>query len=588
MIDRPGQRCLLRALLFVSILASPFFSAAQDFTVQSVIHVGASPQYAAMSPDGSRLFVANFGGDDISVIDTRTGEILKPIQVGRSPHGLLLSHDGRLLYVLVNGDGSDDCAAAGAGNEIKVSVVSIDTAQLTIVRTIRFAGRTDAMALTPDDKSLYVARVCREVDSIDLSSQNPQPLPSRESINNPGGLPVGILISPDGRRMFVNYQGRGPREGQRQLYPRPRRPRRIRFADGRDRQAAEFTSQRRRPNRAFARRAPVMEQWGRCACSRPDYPHAGCPSVPSRVVNALQVSRDPNQTLAPLRKFGFSLDEFNGRISIAPSGEVFVGGGIYLKRIDPKTLEIVQRLEIAGAGDVVFSRDGQTAYATVSERNEVDVLARNKPANAEARSEAAALPLSTVDAVLLLKNCVPGQPCDACARSGTCSAERTPTELTASVIDKAFIDRGVILEPGTPPHKLSSIHEDWPCIYPIPDGVASDEEARRLLDFIGDKEQYARSEFEGQATDAAVGFSARRCSCLATLRRYPVSQDTQRRCLPHHHRLQRPRRNRALPISRRNHRCLRKGRERQAHHRRPAPGSGFSVEGQAQQSLQHA
>ena len=301
------------------------------------------------------LFVANFGGDDISVIDTRTGEILKPIQVGRSPHGLLLSHDGRLLYVLVNGDGSDDCAAAGAGNEIKVSVVSIDTAQLTIVRTIRFAGRTDAMALTPDDKSLYVARVCREVDSIDLSSQNPQPLPSRESINNPGGLPVGILISPDGRRMFVNYQGRGPRQDS------------VSYTLAHDAlveydlQTAEIVKlQNSLPNVGdqIALSPDGLQLWsnGVDACSRPDYPHAGCPSVPSRVVNALQVSRDPNQTLAPLRKFGFSLDEFNGRISIAPSGEVFVGGGIYLKRIDPKTLEIVQRLEIAGAGDGILTR----------------------------------------------------------------------------------------------------------------------------------------------------------------------------------------------------------------------------------------
>ena len=74
---------------------------------------------------------------------------------------------------------------------------------------------------------------------------------------------------------------------------------------------------------------------GADTCSRPDYPHDGCPFVPSKVINALRVSDDPRLTLQPLKTFGFSLVEFNGRISISPQGEVFIGGGIEIKRIDP-------------------------------------------------------------------------------------------------------------------------------------------------------------------------------------------------------------------------------------------------------------
>ena len=499
-IDCRLRSCLFCAALFAAVLARVTCAGAQDFTVQSRIPVGSSPQSAAISYDGSRLFIADTGGDDISVIATRTETMLRTIPVGHGPHGLLLSHDGHRLYVLVDCGASDDCFnREGASNHCAnqyVNVVVIDTATLAVVQRIPVTGRTDAMALTPDDKRLYLARVCHEVDFVDLPFQSSEGLQiSRQSQKNPGGYPVSILISPDGRRMFVNYQFFGP---ERALGYRAHDSL-VEY----DMQSGQIIqAQRSMPNVGdqIALSPDGTQLWsnGDDACSRPDYPHAGCPTVPSRVVNVLRVSNDPNSTLSSLKTFGFSLDEFNGRISISPLGDVFIGGGIYLKRIDPHTFQMVQRIDIAGAGDVVFSPDGQTAWVTVGPKDEVDVLARNRPVNAEAQSEVAALPTATLTGVLLRQNCIRGKPCDVCVGSGSqCTAEQKPTELREKVIDSILVERGV--KGGTGRRRKLQEGEDWPCVLPaFPDGRLRDADAELLLTLAYAKDHYKVSDFMGE------------------------------------------------------------------------------------------
>jgi YVTN family beta-propeller protein len=123
---------LFSTLLFAAVLGIATCARAQDFTVQGRIAVGSSPQSAAISHDGSRLFIANSGEDDISVVATRTRSIVGTIRVGHDPHGLLLSHDGQRLYALVDCGGSANCFnRAGATDDCfsqYVNIVVIDTA----------------------------------------------------------------------------------------------------------------------------------------------------------------------------------------------------------------------------------------------------------------------------------------------------------------------------------------------------------------------------------------------------------------------------------------------------------------------------
>ena len=57
------------------------------------------PFAAAISPDGSTLYVANAGSDDLSVIDLATGRARAHLDTGRNPRGLALAPDGRRLFV---------------------------------------------------------------------------------------------------------------------------------------------------------------------------------------------------------------------------------------------------------------------------------------------------------------------------------------------------------------------------------------------------------------------------------------------------------------------------------------------------------
>src|SRR5262249_20093649 len=80
------------------------------------ISVGLHPCALAASPDGRLLYVANANSDSVSVIATKSDEVVETIACrpeGRLPFGsgsnaLALSPDGRTLYVA---NGTNNCVA---------------------------------------------------------------------------------------------------------------------------------------------------------------------------------------------------------------------------------------------------------------------------------------------------------------------------------------------------------------------------------------------------------------------------------------------------------------------------------------------
>src|SRR6478672_2494890 len=70
------------------------FDIATGSAIGSPISVGTGPFALAISPDGSRAYVANQTSADVSVIDTATNALVgTPIGVGTQPHGVALSPD---------------------------------------------------------------------------------------------------------------------------------------------------------------------------------------------------------------------------------------------------------------------------------------------------------------------------------------------------------------------------------------------------------------------------------------------------------------------------------------------------------------
>jgi YVTN family beta-propeller protein len=104
-----------------TISVSPAHAAEND--VIATVTVGADPYGVAVSPDGTRVYVANGLDDTVSVIDTSTNTVTDTVTVGTNPYGVAVSPDGSRVYVTNNG---------AVGGTVSV----IDTSTNTVSDTI--------------------------------------------------------------------------------------------------------------------------------------------------------------------------------------------------------------------------------------------------------------------------------------------------------------------------------------------------------------------------------------------------------------------------------------------------------------------
>lgn len=94
---------------------SPFSLTTNSFGTP--ITVGADPTDAILSPDGSTLYVLNYNGDSISVIDTATGQVTQTFDLASEglyapyPYMGTITPDGNTLYIV---DGDYDTYAINA------------------------------------------------------------------------------------------------------------------------------------------------------------------------------------------------------------------------------------------------------------------------------------------------------------------------------------------------------------------------------------------------------------------------------------------------------------------------------------------
>ena len=114
---------------------------ATNFRCIGAIRVGINPSGVAISQDGKKVYVANMGSNNISVIDTATNNVIATVNVGSKPNVIKVSSDGKELYV----------KNAGADN---FSI--IDTATNNAIVTDNIGKKPTGVALSPDGKKLYV------------------------------------------------------------------------------------------------------------------------------------------------------------------------------------------------------------------------------------------------------------------------------------------------------------------------------------------------------------------------------------------------------------------------------------------------
>ena len=152
------------------------------------VPVPTGPHGIVITPDGRWVFVSSDGDSKVSIIDTSSDSLVASIEVGASPHGLAITPDGRLVLAAVFG------ASA---------VAFIDTASRQVVARLP-ADNPHNIALSPDGRTAYVA--VQKAGALGLAVLD---VPSRSQV---GFVPLdktprALSVSPDGKSLYFTLAG---------------------------------------------------------------------------------------------------------------------------------------------------------------------------------------------------------------------------------------------------------------------------------------------------------------------------------------------------------------------------------------------
>lgn len=164
--------------------------------IERSIATGELPASLIVSPDGKTLYVAylkilQLGAGSLEAISTETGEVIHPaIPVGRAPAWITISPDGSKVFTL---------------NFLSDDVTVVDTESFRVVATVSTGAGSQAIIgnVTPDSTRLYVTNHgTSELAAIDIASAKlVQPTIKLD------GRPVGVNFSPDGKRVYTTDFG---------------------------------------------------------------------------------------------------------------------------------------------------------------------------------------------------------------------------------------------------------------------------------------------------------------------------------------------------------------------------------------------
>jgi YVTN family beta-propeller protein len=193
---------------------------------------GAGPHEVALSPDGSTAVVCDYGerqpGSTLTVLDTRTGEVLDTIHLDGHlrPHGIQFEDDWNLIVTsersraLLRVDLTQGRVVAEFPTEAEAShmvvlnparstafvaniqtgsVTAIDLASGEILRQIPTGRGAEGLDITPDGRELWVAN--RAEDTLTILDARTFEVEASLPCT---GFPIRIKITPDGAHALVS------------------------------------------------------------------------------------------------------------------------------------------------------------------------------------------------------------------------------------------------------------------------------------------------------------------------------------------------------------------------------------------------
>jgi YVTN family beta-propeller protein len=145
----------------------------------------------AVTPDGARLFAVHVFGQILSVVDLKTGHVLRTIDLPAEVYTCLVSPDGATVFVSIWG---------GA------KVLLFDARTFETRAEIVVGEHPNAMALTKDGKRLFVA--CANTNAVYAIDVEAKRAVEQIAIalfpeSPPGSTPNHVSLSPDETRLLV-------------------------------------------------------------------------------------------------------------------------------------------------------------------------------------------------------------------------------------------------------------------------------------------------------------------------------------------------------------------------------------------------
>lgn len=153
------------------------------------VSVGKEPHHLYPTPDGKSLIVANAISDDLHFLDPRTGQIQKRVRAISDPYQIGFSPDHKWFV-------------ANALRLNRVDIYDGTTDELKISKRIPLSKSPSHLWFSADSGFVFVTlQDSDEVAAIDLRNQE---LAWRVKV---GKQPAGIVVTPDDRYLLVGIMG---------------------------------------------------------------------------------------------------------------------------------------------------------------------------------------------------------------------------------------------------------------------------------------------------------------------------------------------------------------------------------------------
>lgn len=170
--------------------------------VRAIATAQETSHMVAVSSDGSRAYVTNIRFGTTTALDLAAGRKLADLPTGAGSEAVALTPDGRELWVAARTDGH---------------IAVVDTSLLEVRARLPLSGIPIRIAMTPDGRTALVTCAgSGELVALDVATRTERGRRKVDVPSVPGAaerpfaklasgsvLPVGLLVSPDGRSAYV-------------------------------------------------------------------------------------------------------------------------------------------------------------------------------------------------------------------------------------------------------------------------------------------------------------------------------------------------------------------------------------------------